>query len=469
MTKLTFHGAARTVTGSKYLLEAAGRRILIDCGMFQGIKKLRPRNWEPTPFEVGSLDAVLLTHAHLDHTGYLPRLVKEGYHRKIHCTPATGALAEIILLDSAKCQEHDAAYANRKGFSKHKPALPLYDGRDVEQTIKQFHETPRGKWYSPAEPIWVRHHDAGHLLGSSMIEVEIRDQDPPLRLLFSGDVGRYDGPLYYDPAPPPACDYLICESTYGDRDHPEIDMLDSLEQVVHRSVDRGGVMLIASFAIGRAQQLIYLLQVLKQEKRIPDLAIYLDSPMSCKATTVYRQFEEDHDLSEGELDAAHPVLAGPKVHLCRTTEESKALNHLKGPAIILASSGMMTGGRIIHHLKQRLPQADNTIVLGGYMAVGTRGRHLQDGAKTLRMHGMEIPVQAAIETVAGLSGHADRSGLLRWLEPLPKPRKAFITHGEPHSSDALAAQLHKERGWDVHSPELGETVELLANGANGGD
>ena len=461
MAKLTFHGAARTVTGSKYLLEAAGARVLVDCGLFQGIKKLRLRNWEPTPFAVDQLDAVVLTHAHLDHTGYLPRIIKEGYQRKIHCTPATSALAEIILLDSAKCQEYDAQYANRKGYSKHQPALPLYDGRDVEQTIKRFLETPRDKWFCPAKPIWMRYHDAGHLLGSCMIEVEIRDQDPPLRLLFSGDVGRYDGPLYYDPAPPTPCDYLICESTYGDRDHPDVDLLDSLEKVVHRSIDRGGVMLIASFAIGRAQQLIYLLQVLKQEKRIPDLAIYLDSPMACNATGVYLRFREDYDLSEGELDATHPVLAGPRVHLCRTTEESKALNHLKGPAIILASSGMMTGGRIVHHLKQRLPHANNTIVLGGYMAIGTRGRHLQDGAKTIRMHGLEIPVLAAIDTVSGLSGHADRTGLLRWLGTLPDPRKVFLTHGEPHSSDNLADQLRKLRGWDVHCPELGETAELV--------
>ncbi len=460
MATITFHGAARTVTGSKYLLEAGGARVLIDCGMFQGIKKLRLLNWEPTPFDVGSLDAVALTHAHLDHTGYLPRIVKEGYHRKIYCTPATSALAEIILLDSAKCQYYDAKYANKKGFSKHQPALPLYDGRDVEQTVKHFREIPGGKWFAAAEPIWMRMHDAGHLLGSSIIEVEIRDQDPPLRLLFSGDVGRYDGPLYYDPAPPPSCDYLICESTYGNREHPEADILDTLEEVMLRSIDRGGIILIAAFAIGRSQQLIYLLQVLKLAKRIPDLPIYLDSPMSCNATSVYREHNEDHDLSEGELDAAHPVLAGPKVHLCRSAEESKALNHLQGPAIVIASSGMMTGGRIVHHLKQRLPDAATTVVIGGFMAYGTRGRHLQEGAKTIRMHGIDVPVNAAIETISGLSGHADRSDLLRWLKPFENPRKVFLTHGEPKSADALADDLRTSRGWDVTVPDLGESHEL---------
>ena len=459
MAKITFYGAARTVTGSKYLLEADGARVLVDCGMFQGIKKLRKLNWEPTAFDAKTLDAVVLTHAHLDHTGFLPRVVKEGFQHKVYCTPATAKLAELIMLDSAKIQEYDAKYANKKGFSKHKPALPLYEGKDVQQTLKQFRETPRGKWFSPAKPIWMRFHDAGHLLGSNMIEVEIRNQDPPLKILFSGDVGRYDGPLYFDPSPPPECDYLVCESTYGNRDHPETDLLGALEGVVNRSIERGGVMLMASFAIGRAQQLIYLLQLLKKEKRIPDLPIYLDSPMSCNATKIYKEHSDDHDLSEGELDDRQ-VLGGPSVHLCRSADESKALNHLKGSAIIIASSGMMTGGRIIHHLKKRLPDKKTTIVLGGYMAIGTRGRRIQEGAKTLRMHGIDVPVNAAIEKVPGLSGHADRSGLLRWLKDLPDPRKVFLTHGEPDSSESLADELNGSRGWDVHIPDLGESHEL---------
>lgn len=461
MAKLTFYGAARTVTGSKYLLEADDARVLIDCGMFQGVKKLREKNWEPTPFDAKNLDAVVLTHAHLDHTGFLPRVVKEGFNRKVYCSEATGELAEIILFDSAKIQEYDAYYANKKGFSKHKPALPLYDGRDVEQTIKLFQTTKRGKWFSPAEPIWMRFHDAGHLLGSNLIEVEIRDQDPPIRIVFSGDVGRYDGPLYHDPAPPPNCDYLICESTYGNREHSDVDLIKSLAEVVQRSVSRGGVMLIASFAIGRAQQLIYLLQLLKKQDKIPDLPIYLDSPMSCNATKIYKEHREDHDLSEGELDDDRPVLAGPSVHLVRKTDESKALNHLKGPAIIISSSGMMTGGRIVHHLKQRLPGKENTVVLGGYMAVGTRGRRLQEGNDTIRMHGMEIPVNAAIESIPGLSGHADRSGLLRWSGDLDAPKKTFLTHGEVDSAEALAEELTSARGWETVIPAIGDSHELV--------
>ncbi|MBX3432198.1 MAG: MBL fold metallo-hydrolase [Pirellulales bacterium] len=462
MVRLTFHGAARTVTGSKFLLEADDARVLVDCGMFQGLKPLRLLNWEPTPFDPRSLDAIVLTHAHLDHVGFLPRVVKQGYHGHVICTPATALLAEIILLDSAKCQEYDAEYANRKGFSKHEPALPLYDGRDVQIAMKQFRAVARDRWFQVAGPIWMRFHDAGHLLGSAMIEAEIRDRETPLRIVFSGDVGRYDGPLYHDPVPPPPCDYLICESTYGDRNHPEGDILSALEAVVHRAVKRGGVMLMAAFAVGRSQQLCYLLQVLKSENRIPDLPIYIDSPMASEATGVYRQFREDHDLSEGELDPQHPALGGPGVKLIRKTEESKALNQVRGPAVIISSSGMMTGGRIVHHLQQRMPDSKNTIVLGGYMAEGTRGRLVQDGVETIRMFGRDVPLRAAVETVSGLSGHADRAGLLQWTSHLKgtPPRRTFLTHGEARSMDAFAETLRAEHGWTVDCPAMGTTAEL---------
>jgi len=461
MTSLTFHGAAQTVTGSKYLLEDGQARVLVDCGLFQGLKHLRKQNWDPTPFALDNLSAVVITHAHLDHVGYLPRIVRQGYDGPIYCTAATAKLAKIILLDSAKIQEADAEYANKKGFSKHKPALPLYDRSDAEQAIERFQVIPREEWFAPADPVWMRFHDAGHLLGSNMIEVEIRSRKPPLRLLFSGDVGRYDGPLYHDPQPPPQCDYLICECTYGNREHTEVDLLESLAEVVNRSVERGGVMLLASFAVGRAQQIIYLLQLLKQSGRIPELTIYLDSPMSCNATTIYKEHLEDHDLSEGELDEDRPLFAGDGVVLCRSVDESKALNNLSGPAIIISSSGMMTGGRIIHHLKQRLPDAANTVVIGGYMAVGTRGRRLQDGEPTLRMHGIDVPALAAVETIHGLSGHADQSQLLRWLKPLADPRRVFLTHGEPDSAEGFTSALTASRGWDVHYPAQGETQELV--------
>jgi metallo-beta-lactamase family protein len=461
MTKLTFHGAAETVTGSKYLLEADNAHVLVDCGLFQGVKELRERNWAPTPFNLKELDAVVLTHAHLDHVGYLPRIVKQGFRGKIYCTPATAELTEITLLDSAKIQESDAEYANKKGFSKHIPAYPLYEIRDAENTVKLLHTVPRDKWFSPAEPIWMRYHDAGHLLGSNMIEVEIRNQSPPLKILFSGDVGRYDGPLYHDPTPPTACDYLICESTYGNRDHKDADILVSLADAVNRCVERGGVMLVAAFAIGRSQQLIYLMQLLKKQRRIPNVPIYLDSPMAVDATNVYREFDEDHDLTEGELDPQDPLFGGDHVYMCRKTEESKALNRHTGPAMIISSSGMMTGGRILHHLKQRLPDKRNTVIVGGFQAIGTRGRMLQDGVKFLKIHGEEVPVRAAVETIPGLSGHADRSGLLRWLSPLPNPKRVFLTHGEIDSAQALRDELISSRGWDVRIPAMGESQELV--------
>lgn len=479
--RLTFHGAAGTVTGSKYLLEAGGARVLVDCGLFQGVKALRELNWAPLPFKAGEVDAVLLTHAHLDHVGYLPRVVKEGFGGPVFCTPATAELAKLILLDSAKIQESDAAYANKKGFSKHKPALPLYTGDDVRETLPLLAPITLNEWRQVAGPIWARWRDAGHLLGSTMIEVEVREPAPrgaagsqsskgPQRILFSGDVGRYDGPLYHDPSPPPECDYLVCESTYGDRDHPEGDIADGLAEVVLRGVARGGVMLMASFAVGRAQQLVYLLQVLRCQNKIPDLPIYIDSPMAVDATRIYREHCAEHDLTEAELCGAggalcmvgdRPALAGPSVRLSRTVDESKAINHVEGPAIVISSSGMMTGGRILHHLKRRLPDPRNTLILGGFMAEGTRGRLLQDGAPTLRMHGEEIPVRAAIEKVPGLSGHADRKGLLRWLDGLAEaPKQVFLTHGEPGPAAALADTLRAENGWNVTVPKLGEWHEL---------
>lgn len=460
MNRLTFYGAAQTVTGSKYLLESHGAKVLVDCGLFQGMKKLREKNWESLPMDVSSIDSVCLTHAHLDHVGYLPRLIKNGFRGQIYCTPATEKIAALILYDSARNQERDAEYANKKGFSKHKPAQPLYDSKNVDKTMKLFHPVPRGKWFEPADQIFMRYADAGHLLGSNMIEVELRAESTPIRMLFSGDVGRYDGPLYFDPSPPTACDYLICESTYGNRDHPEVDLLESLKDVVNRSVKRGGVMLIASFAVGRAQQLIYLLKVLMSEGKIPQLPIYLDSPMSINATKIYREHCDDHDLSEGLLGQRDSVLDGDNVHFTREVSASKALNRVDGPAVIISSSGMMTGGRILHHLKRRLPDPKTTIVLGGFMAAGTRGRRMQDGEKFIRIHGMDIENKAHIEKVSGLSGHADRSDLLRWLKPLPDPKRVFLTHGEMKSATALADTLKKDRGWNVHIPALGETVEL---------
>lgn len=460
MTKLSFHGAARTVTGSKYLLETAGSRVLIDCGLFQGDKELRRRNWSPPPFDVKSVDAVVLTHAHLDHTGYLPKLAAAGYSGPIYATRATRQLAELILSDSAVNQERDAEYFNRKGISKHHPAEPLYTRRDAERVLKQFVDVERKDWREATPAVRFRYHDAGHLLGSCFIEMECADGGKPTRIVFSGDVGRCGTPLYHDPPSPVACDVMICESTYGDRDHRDGDLLETLAALVLRSVDRGGVMLTASFAIGRAQQLIYLLQVLMDAGRIPEMPIYLDSPMAVDATNVFRDHYEDHDLEEGDLTERR-LLGGRHVHLARGVDASKAINAVHGPAVIISSSGMMEGGRILFHLKRRLSDERNTIVLGGYMAHGTRGRALQNGARSLRIHGRDVPVRAAVEQLSGLSGHADRTELFSWLRETPKPpRKVYLTHGEEDAAESFAELIRDNLRWRVDVPHLHETVDL---------
>lgn len=459
MARITFHGAAETVTGSKYLLEANGSSVLVDCGLFQGRKDLRERNWDKLPFPPKSVNAVVLTHAHIDHIGYVPRLIKDGFNGPVYCTPATEEIGELLLLDSAKLQEEDAEYANRKGFSKHKPALPLYNEYDVKRAMRKFRSVQRDEWFQAAGPIWMRYHDAGHLLGSSMIECEVRETEKVTRILFSGDVGRYDAPLYFDPKAPPACDYLVCESTYGDRDHRPEKAIDSLEEVVLGAIERGGVLLMASFAVGRAQQLIYLLGILMREGRIPEIPIYLDSPMAVSGMKIYQFYATEHDLSEC-LNCPNDEPFNLRVTLARTADESKRINSQRSSAVIISSSGMMTGGRILHHLRQRLPDPKNTVVIGGFQAEGTRGRALQEGARTMRIHGQDVPVRAAVVEMTELSGHADRSELQRWLQPLPTPKKVFLTHGELTSANAFADRLRESRGWNCIVPRMGEAFEL---------
>ncbi len=438
MIKLTFHGAAETVTGSKYLLQADDRQILVDCGMFQGLKDLRLKNWAPLPFDVETIAAIVLTHAHIDHIGYLPRVAKLGYSGPVFCTPATAELARIILLDAAKLQEADAAYANRKKISKHFPALPLFDTTDAHQALRLLRPIDREQWFPVAGVFGCRYHDAGHLLGSAMVEIEVPNKTPhPTKLLFSGDVGRYGTPVYHDPAPPPPCDYLVCESTYGDRDHPDTDLLEELRGPSTTACRRGGVILVGAFAVGRAQQLVYLLQLLAEQGRTPRLPIFLDSPMAVDATDIYCAHSAENDLSEGVLAHSNCAFRGPNVHLARGVDESKRINSVDGPAVIIASSGMMTGGRILFHLEQRLPDPRNTILLGGFMAAGTRGRALEEGAERLRIHGRDVHVKATIVKNSGLSGHADRRELLRWLSPLAAPRRTFVTHGEKSSAAPL--------------------------------
>ena len=460
MARLRFLGAAGMVSGSRHLIEAGRSRVLVDCGLFQGEKQLRERNWERFPVPADTINAVVLTHGHIDHSGWLPRLVREGFKGTIHTSPATADLLGLLLYDSAKCQEEDALYANRKGYAKHRPALPLYDERDVDRTLRLVKDVPREEWFTPAAGVRCRFHDAGHMLGSSFVETEVAADGGPRRVLFSGDVGRYDAPLYKDPAAPTPCDYLVCESTYGDRDHPAVTPLDDLEAATKEALARGGMMLVASFAIGRCQQLVYLLRTLMAAGRVPQMPIWVDSPMAVDAMAVFRKHGGEHDFSEAKMQGVAESLASPFVHLAKTPEESKAINAHQGAGIVIASSGMMNGGRILHHLARRLPDPKTTVLVAGYQAKGTRGRTLVDGAEFLRIHGRDIPVRAVVQRVDALSGHADRHEIDRWLGSLPAPRRTFLVHGEPPAANGMAEFLKARRGWDVHVPSIGEAADL---------
>jgi metallo-beta-lactamase family protein len=448
------------VSGSRHLVEAGGSTVLVDCGLFQGEKDLRERNWARFPVAADSIDAVVLTHGHIDHSGWLPRLVREGFKGPILTSPPTADLLGLLLYDSAKCQGEDAAYANRKGYSKHQPALPLYEERDVDRTLRLVRPVARGTWFDPAGGVRCRFHDAGHMLGSSYVEMEIATVAGPRRLVFSGDVGRFDAPLYHDPVSPPACDYLVCESTYGDRDHPPSRPLDELEAVTKESLARGGMMLVASFAVGRCQQLVYLLRTLMAAGRLPEVPVWIDSPMAVEATDVFRRHAAEHDFAEAKMAGVAEALASPFVRMAKTAEESKAINAHKGPGIVIASSGMMNGGRILHHLAQRLPDPKTTVLVAGFQAIGTRGRSLIDGAKFLRIHGRDVPVRAVVRRVDALSGHADRREIGRWLAGMPAPKKTFLVHGEPPAARGMQEFLRETRGWDVEIAAIGGTARL---------
>lgn len=455
---LRFLGAAGMVSGSRHLLEVGDKRLLIDCGLFQGEKRLRLKNWETFPVPPSSIDAVVLTHAHLDHSGYLPRLVHGGFTGTIYATSPTTDLLSLLLYDSAKCQAEDAAYANKKGYSRHRPARPLYDEQDVGRTLRQVRPIDRETWFEPLAGIRCRGYDAGHMLGSCFLEIEL--DKPPIRLVFSGDIGRFDAPLYHDPAAPPACDYLICESTYGDRDHHQNNPLAELAKVVNESIERGGMLLVASFAVGRAQQLVYLLRTLMGSEQIPVLPIWVDSPMAVAATEVFRKHADEHDFAEAEEAGVVASLTPGDVHLSRSADDSKAINAHDGPGVIIAASGMMNGGRILHHLKQRLPLAETTVLLAGFQAKGTRGRNLQEGADYLRIHGRDIPVAATIREIDAFSGHADRQEIARWLSPIPPPKRSFFVHGEPVAARGMADYLGNKFQWKTHCPSIGERVVL---------
>lgn len=452
MPTFTSLGGAGTVTGSKHLLEHDGRRILVDCGLFQGLKNLRELNWAKFPVDPASIDAVVLTHAHLDHCGYLPRLVRDGFRGPIVSTRATREVAELILKDSGHLQEKDAEYANRKGFSKHKPALPLYGVRDAERALEFFSPVAIHAAVDLPGAARLTLRRAGHILGAATAEIEWGGR----RIVFSGDLGRYGDPVMVDPEPVPAADCVVVESTYGDRLHAYSDPTEALGQIVERTTARGGSVVIPAFAVGRAQSLLYHLWRLKQAGRISLIPVYLDSPMAIDATALLHAYREDHRLPPEVCQAICAVAT-----YTRDVEDSKAIMTNPVPKVIISASGMATGGRVLHHLKSLGPDRRNTIVISGFQAAGTRGRALTDGARELKIHGQWVQIQGEVADLPMLSAHADANEILRWLGGFRRPPgTTLIVHGEPSASDALRVKIGRDLGWEASVPLQGQEFRL---------
>ncbi len=466
MAKLTFLGAAGCVTGSKYLVEAAGKRLLVDCGLFQGTTELKERNWKPLPIDAKSIDYAVLTHAHLDHTGWLPVLVKAGYRGPIFANPATIELTEILLKDSGHLQQEEAEHARNKKYSRHPEPQALYGPDDVDPVVKVLKPMPRSGGFDISPAFHVESYDAGHILGSSSLELTIVENGKKTMVVFSGDVGRYNQPILKDPTTPPSkADALLCESTYGDREHEEGDPAELLAGIVNRVAKRGGSIVIPAFAIGRTQTFMYYLRQLEDQQRIPRLPVYVDSPMALSATDLYLRHHEDHDLefTREEVDGKGDPLNVHEFHLTRSVEESKAINDVKTPCIIISASGMASGGRVLHHLAQRLPDPRNAVILGGFQAEGTRGRALQEGAKKLNVFGQEVAVCAEIVEMGQFSAHAGKSELLRWLTALPAPPKqTYLVHGEPAAAQSLQQAVQQRFQWKVAVARYLDTVDLGA-------
>lgn len=466
-TQLRFLGAAQGVTGSCCLLDTGESRLLIDCGLFQERESLT-RNWDPFPVPASTISAIVLTHAHLDHCGRLPKLVREGFTGKVFCTPATADIAQIVLRDSAHVQMEDAAQKRkrheRKGRTDVRPAVPLYSAEDVETSIRLFEPVPLERPFQPCAKIRVSLHESGHVLGSAAVRAETPGSDAAGRVIvFSGDVGRWNAPILRDPNPPTEADYVVIESTYGDRTHPPMEAIpEELAQIVRATHQAGGNLVIPSFAIERTQDLLYRLGELMRAGRIPRLKVFVDSPMSVRVTEVFRRHPELFDAETLALlnQGAHPC-DFPSLTLCRTVEESKALNRLQHPAILISGSGMCTGGRIKHHLAHNLPRPESTVLFVGYQAVGTLGRSLLDGNRVVRILGEETPVAARIRRIDGFSAHADREELLRWLSGFKRaPRQVFVNHGEPETARTFAATLQARYGWQTAVPAFGDSVQL---------
>lgn len=460
MLRLTFLGACGTVTGSRYHLEADGKNILVDCGLFQGGSDLTQKNWEALAVDASSLDAVLLTHAHIDHTGYLPRLVKQGYSGPVYCSPPTKALLQYLLPDAGRLQEEEAQFANKKGYSRHRPALPLFDENDARQALRLLREIPFDQASAAVPGMSFSLHRVGHILGAGFIKVETRDGS----VLFSGDVGRKDVPILKDPEALLPADFVLLEATYGDRTHGSDPPQPALERVVTETIARRGVLLVPAFAVGRTQEILYYLRALQRGNKIPaDLPIYVDSPMAVSVVHLYSDFTSEHDLETRQLeDSQQCPIEGPSVRLTPSVEESKAINRVRGPAIIISASGMLNGGRILHHLAQRLPDPTTTLLFVGYQAEGTLGRQISDGARTARIHGQTVPVNARIEKIPALSAHADEDELFDWFSKIPKPPKVtYLVHAEEPARQAFAEKVRGALKLEVRLPAQNQ-MEALA-------
>lgn len=451
--KLTFLGASRTVTGSKYLLECQDKKILVDCGMFQGLKELRLLNWKEPAFDPASIDAVLVTHGHLDHCGYLPRLVKLGFKGKIYASAPTQKVAEIILKDSAKIQEEEAVRANRGGYSKHKPALPIYDLKDVEETLKLFHPIEEGKWHTIENLFKVLFQYNGHILGSTYIQVEVEGKN----FVFSGDLGREMDLLLYPPKKPTHADVLLIESTYGGRIHPDEEtILPELEQIVNETISRGGSLFIPSFAVERAQLVMLILWRLLKEKRIPRVPMIMDSPMGANILELFRHSKEWHKLKSEDCNEICSYF-----QIVTSFEETEKHTLDKQPKIVIAGSGMVTGGRILNYLEVRAGHTKDTLLFVGYQAEGTRGRKLLEGDKEIKIYGRMVPFQMQIHKIEGFSAHGDQNDLLNWLSDLEqKPSHLYIIHGETEESEAFQQKLKEVKGWDAEIPHLNQSIEI---------
>ena len=458
MSSLTFLGAARTVTGSKYLLEHGGRRVLFDCGLFQGLKELRLRNWHDFPIPPASIDAVVLTHAHLDHVGYLPRLVAQGYRGRVFCTAGTAELSRLVLPDSARIQEEDARQANRHGYSKHHPALPLYGEPDAWRALTQMQPMGYRRPIEVAPGVTIELIPAGHLLGSACVLTHLEGGPT---ILFGGDLGRYGRPVLPDPADAVAADVVLVESTYGDRDHAPDDEGEALASVIRDTATRGGRLIVPSFAIGRVEEVLYWLRRLEQEQRVPVLPVYVDSPMAIEALKFYAARVSELDPEMRPAQKGVSMFCTERFQTLESPEQSKALTASRHPAIVISSSGMATGGRVLHHLKAALPDAASTVLFVGYQAAGTRGRQLLEGVAEVKIHGRWIPVRARIARLDSMSAHADRGEILRWLSTLPaQPGRLCLVHGEEGPMDGLRALIRDRLDWTVHMPIHLERIEL---------